>query len=386
MKDIVIIGGGLIGLACARELAMTGRSVVVFDPAPERAASNVAAGMLSPWAEPVDDPEVLQMRERALSLYPDWVGSLEGETGFRPDFARSGTVYLGEMPEPHREVPGAHALSPAELREATPGLVAERAAEGGVAIDGEGYVDPRTLMEALRASCLRLGVRFRREAVLDLLVDWDDRAVAHERRNRASGSGAVRGSIRGIVRGIVIPSGEIKTATVVNAAGAWAGRWILNDASATDRVAAPLSSDAGVIRPMRGELVVLAPYVGTSSSVRMSNVPFASRPVIQSRSGYLVPRRDGSFVAGGTTADTGFNADASAAGVQSILAWAGATFPLLREWRVQEIRAGLRPYRAQGPLIGRDSRRAGLIHATGLNRHGILLAPHVAGRVLQEID
>lgn len=343
MIDVAIIGSGIIGLACARAIAKSGRRVVVFDPAPERAAARVAAGMLSPWSDHPDDVSSLEMRERALSLYPAWIASIEEETGTPLDFAVCGTILLddadGSVRAGLRKIgdrAGVRPISQAEILAASPDIGVDASANGGFHVPAEGYVDPRMLLEALRAR-QAYGIEFRDEAV---------RAIEPE---------------TGPARCVVTSTGKTEARHVVNATGAWAAALATGDR----------------VRPIRGEIVVLKPPRGK---------PRAGRVVIRAGSTYIVPRQDATVVVGGTTADVGFDARATAGGIDRILLGAFAVVPALREWGVQEVRAGLRPFLDGGPCIGRDPERAGLVHAIGMNRHGILLAPFAAERVLEEIE
>ncbi len=348
MIDVAIIGSGIVGLACARALAGRGLSVALFDAAPERAATRVAAGMLGPWAELPDEASSLEMRERALSLYPAWIESIAEEAGSRPDFETCGTVVIddGTGSAGTRSIleraPRARRVTESEIRDIAPEVNGEAAARGGVQIPTEGYVDPRTVIDALWRA-LEDRVAFRVEEV---------RAVHFD---------------EGRTRGVVTATGVTEARHVVNATGAWAASL----------------APAYKIRPIRGELVVLAPPGGRQG---MESPRRRTGCVLRSRSSYIVPRRDGTVTVGGTSNDVGFDARVTAGGVEGILRRAFEIVPSLQEWEVIEVRAGLRPFLDGGPYVGKDPERAGLVHAIGMHRHGILLAPFVAERVLQEIE
>ena len=93
--DVLILGGGIIGLACARELARAGLRVELVERLPAGAEASVAAaGMLSPLAEvPVPGPFFDACRE-SRDLWMPWVAELEEETGLSIEHDTSGTLLL----------------------------------------------------------------------------------------------------------------------------------------------------------------------------------------------------------------------------------------------------------------------------------------------------
>jgi glycine oxidase len=342
--DTVVIGGGIAGLACARELADTGRNVVVFEAASGRGASWAAAGMLSPWAEEPDESEVargrtaLEMREQALAIYPSWVEGLEFDTGMPIDMDRRGSLVVSFPGEERAAVrlgsmaaraPGFRALEAEEVCLECPLL--DSKIRDGVLLPEEGYADPQSIMVALREACRIRGVIIEEDTVLHLIEK------------------------EGTVRGVRTALREARAATVVNAAGAWATPFLGGD----------------TIRPIRGQLV----------SLRLPPDALRLTQVIQSSVGYLVPRADGSIVVGATSEDVGFETGVTKAGIGSLLDMIAKIAPALGGWTLERTWSGFRPYRNGGPLIASDETRRGLYHVAGLYRHGILLAPYAAWRI-----
>ncbi|MCJ8279071.1 MAG: FAD-dependent oxidoreductase, partial [Rivularia sp. ALOHA_DT_140] len=80
-SEILIIGGGVIGLATAIELQLRGAKVTAISRNKKAAAATAAAGMLAPSAERIADDKMLQLCNRSLYLYPDWTKKLEEITG-----------------------------------------------------------------------------------------------------------------------------------------------------------------------------------------------------------------------------------------------------------------------------------------------------------------
>lgn len=346
--DVAVIGGGIAGLACAHELAGAGRKVALFEGAVGRAAAWAAAGMLSPWAEGDESagadrgssagPTALEMREASLHLYPGWVAAVQTETGREIEMRRCGSLVVslqGEIPALERlasvarRAPGFRELTAEQARVEAPLLGAS--IQDAVLLPEEGYADPRSILPALQEACRLRGVALLEEAVMGLIED------------------------SGGVRGVVTATGDVPSATVLNAGGSWASPFL----------------DREEIRPVRGQVLVLTPPRG------------APRPrrVIQSGKVYLVPRKDGSIIAGATSEEAGLDPSVTEAATRILLERAASVAPSLAGWALREARAGLRPHRVGGPLIGPDRRRPGLYHVAGLYRHGILLAPYAAARI-----
>jgi glycine oxidase len=335
--DAIVIGAGIVGLSCAREMAAAGLRVTVFEMAGRRGASWAAAGMLAPWSDWPADPDGLAAREEALSLYPAWVERLRQECGAPIEVDLCGALVIGpriatllaDFDALARRT-GARRLTPHEIREMHPLLHTE--IEEAILLPREGYAQPHDLMRALHASCGALGVTVREEPVLRLI----DRS--------------------GRIGGVVTPTGEIESGAVLDAAGAWA---------------MPFARDGAEVRPVRGQLLTLRPSQGAPRL----------RTVVQAEGIYLVPRGNGSVIVGATSEEVGFEPGVTARGIRSLLDGAARIAPPLDGWVLEETWSGFRPFREGGPWIGADPDHPGLLHAIGLYRHGILLAPFAARRI-----
>ncbi len=203
---------------------------------------------------------------------------------------------------------------------------------GAVYVANEAHVDNRRLGRALVAACTDAGVRFERTA--GVVLEADARRV----------------------RGIRTEHGFLAAATVVNAAGAWAGG--LPGVPATARIS---------VRPVAGEMLALA-------------VPKSfTRGLVWSQHVYLVPRDDGRLLIGATSIDAETRrARVTAQGVASLLAVALRIAPVLGTFALVETWAGLRPASHDGrPYLGR-THIEGYVVAAGHYRNGILLTPVTA--------
>jgi len=348
--DVAIIGGGLIGLSIAFELAERGATVRVFDRGePGRGASWAGAGMLAPYAERIEDEALLSLCRASLERYPEFAARISDAGGVKVDVALDGIIEaafdetqfaaLAEVAAEGR----ARGIA-CELLDRREAILAEpalgRTVTGAILIPGQGYVDNRRLGRALLAAVRARGVTIH-APVADLRVECDERRVLGVRSER----------------------GFAPAAVIVNAAGAWAG------------TIAGIPPHARVaVHPVKGQMLALAAPAGFLH--RVTWLPGA----------YLVPRTDGRLLIGATVEDAGFDERVTAAGVGSLLQAALAGAPSLGAFALTETWAGLRPGSADGrPFIG-PAALDGLVHATGHYRNGILLAPETARLVSNLVE
>ena len=343
--DVVIVGAGASGLALAFELVRRGVETVLVDrggPA-DRATSalGAAAGLLNPQAHPGVDPE--PVRDLALlsrDLYPEWVETIEEQSGFSCEYDTRGglTVAASEAEEVQLDRAldwqRARAL-PFEVLSAEEARAREPSLGGGVraafAFPLEGQIAPQRLGRALAFAAEKAGVT--------LLTHTPVSAVLVE---------------GGRATGVETGSGRIVAGAVVNAAGAWA------------------SHLGGVpeapIVPVRGQLVALDASRDPDRLTR-----FVSAPDV-----YLVPRRDGTIVLGSTSERVGFDARPTAAGVAGLIGKAARFVPTAFDYTFLEAWGGLRPASPDDvPILG-ETAVGGYFLAAGFHKTGVLLAPAAA--------
>lgn len=349
--DVLIIGGGVLGFSTACEILARGLSVTLCDEEPRRSATWASAGMLAPYAEHEEIGFVQDMMRAARAAYPAYVAKLEGYSGMRVELAFPGTIFpaLGEHEETRLQdlalrlgELGARCryLDPEQLESEEPQLGPK--SSGALLLEDEGYVNPRSLHTALRAAFFHLGGQWIQLHVLGLV------------------------SRQGRVVGVETSAGVLMGGCVVNAAGAWADRFLL-----------PEDQERHRLRPIRGQSVRLRPH-GRQDGIRH---------VIQLPSvGYLVPRADGSVTAGATSEDVGPFLGTTAGGIEAVLEGARKLVPASAGWGFVSAWSGLRPMAGSGELIlEADPARKGLFHGLGLYRHGILLAPVAATRICRMV-
>jgi glycine oxidase len=346
VRDVVVIGGGVIGCAVAHRLAWRGAQVTVVDPrVPGHGASRASAGMLAPFTEGRRDPALQRLGVMSLERYDALVGELSGE-GHTISYQRRGSVdvalvegqleafldletALAEEGTPYRH------LDARALRELEPAVTPE--ALGGFFIRAHGAVDVPQLVRALLAAASARGATLHHAAV---------------RRVRPAPQGL----------DVETTAGTLSARHVVLAAGCWSGGVGLDEAV----VPVP-------VQPVRGQLLVL-----------QAEAPSIAHTV-WGPDCYLVPWADGTVMVGATVEHVGFDERSTADGVRGLLSAATSMVPALAHAAFAEVRVGLRPgTRDDRPIVGSSAMLEGLIYATGHYRNGALLAP-LTGDVVADL-
>ncbi|MFJ7067144.1 glycine oxidase ThiO [Streptomyces sp. NPDC101115] len=354
-SDVLVVGGGIIGLVTAWRAAQRGLSTAVADPEPGGGAARVAAGMLAAVTElHYGEETLLGLNLTSARRYPDFVAELaEATGGMDVGYRACGTLAVALDADDRAHLRELHALqtrcglasewlSGRECRRLEPMLAP--GVRGGLRVDGDHQVDPRRLADALVVACERAGVVFHRSLAERLTVE----------RDRAAGAVLTDGT-------------EPAAEQVVLAAGSMSGRL----AGVPERVLPP-------VRPVKGQVLRLR--------VPPAYAPFLSRTVravVRGSHVYLVPRENGELVVGATSEELGWDTTVTAGGVYELLRDAHELVPGITELPLTETRAGLRPGSPDNaPLLG-PSALPGLHLATGHYRNGVLLTP-VTGDVMAE--
>ncbi|HLB21487.1 MAG TPA: glycine oxidase ThiO [Solirubrobacteraceae bacterium] len=365
--DVLVVGGGVIGLSVAWRAAQRGMSVTLLErDTIGGGTSRVAAGMLAPVAEAEFGEagrRLLELGLRSADMWPAFAQDLQAASGQQVGLLRTGMLLLARDADEARELERQIALRDS-LGLATNRLRASQAREREPALaptvrlaleaPDDHSVDPRLVLAALRAACLSAGVRLREHAPVGRV----ESEAAGERV-----AGVTLGEARS-QGGESRAAGEelIAAQRVVIASGAWSAQI---DA-AGERVA---------VRPVRGQLLRLRDPAG----------PGLLSGVVRFAGGYLVPRADGRYVLGATVEERGFDVQPDAGGVYELLRAAQEVVPGVRELKIEELCVGLRPGTPDNaPAIGAGALR-GLMWATGHHRNGILLAPLTAQLVCRAL-
>jgi len=349
--DIVIAGGGVIGLSIARELALRGaRGVTVVERGRfGKEASWAAGGILAPQVEADRPDDFFKLACASRDLYPAFSHALANETGVDVQLDQSGTLYLGFTEDDEHEMRRRFDWQTrAGLRVEWLSDEGARRLEANVSPNvrcalrfaDDWQVENRKLTEALLASNQRLGVQ--------LIGNSEVRSVRIE---------------DGRVTGIETATTFIDAKTVVIAAGAW-----------TSEIGTTANSSAVQVEPVRGQMLCF------------QTEPAFARHVIYSSRGYLVPRHNGRLLAGSTTEHVGFDKAVTDEGTVSIKSMAFEIAPGLKSVAIVDSWAGFRPHAPDDlPVLGPAADIDGLFYATGHYRNGILLAPITAETIADAV-
>ncbi|MCC9308772.1 glycine oxidase ThiO [Kitasatospora sp. RB6PN24] len=347
--DVLVIGGGVIGLAVAWRARRRGLSVTVVDPAPGGGAARVAAGMLAPVTElQYGEEPLLHLGIASNARYADFCAELTAATGLDTGYRATGTLAVALDADDKAELSELHAfhqrlgldsrwLTGREARKLEPMLAP--GVRGGLHVADDHQVDGRRLSTALLRAGELAGVTVHRAGAVELLVD-DDRA-----------------------RGARLSTGERVTGEqVVLAAG-----------SRSHLLPGLTDGVLPAVRPVKGQILRLR--------IPPAYQPFLSRnvrAVVRGGHLYLVPRADGELVIGATVEEQGYDTTVTAGGVYELLRDAHELVPGITELPLVESSAGLRPGSPDNaPLLG-PTALPGLVAATGHYRNGVLLAPVTA--------
>ena len=343
--DVAIAGGGVIGGSIAFELARAGLRVSVFDrQKPGQEASWASAGIISPAPENPGMIATVELAKRSAALYPEFVALVEEISGQSTGFRRKGTlealfshdtkVELSTIIALHHGLGlKAEPLRAEDAREVEPALSDE--VEAAVLRPDEASIDNRALTSAVLEAAQRSGA--------EIFPGSSVKAIWREGAR---------------CRGLALQNEKVEAKWTIIAAGCFSG--MIEGISAY----AP-------VRPAKGQMAALR-----ADELKMERVLWSEKV-------YLVPRNDGRILAGATVEYVGFDKRVTAGGIEKILAAAIELAPGLKDARIEETWAGLRPDSADHlPILG-PTDLEGLLMATGHFRSGILLTP-ITARLIRE--
>jgi glycine oxidase len=351
MQDVLIVGGGAIGLSLARDLRKRGvKDITIVDRGQIGGeASWAAAGMLAPNIETDTSDDFHRFGIESLGLYSNFAAELLEETGIDIELDRSGTLCLAfdeaeaakldniYERQTAREVK-VESLSGNAVREIEPSV--SPLALAALFYPTDWQVENRKLLTALRKFAEMNNIRIiENTEITELLSD----------------------STR--ITGTKTSDGDLLADVTVIATGAWT--------SLITIAGAPVLS---AVKPIRGQMIGLA-----TGSRKIGRVIYGPR-------GYVVPRADGRVLIGATVEDVGFEKTTTAAGVDLLKDAGTEIVPFLKDLAVAEQWAGLRPFSPDGlPVIGELPGYKNAFVATSHYRNGILLAPKTAEIISEKI-
>jgi glycine oxidase ThiO len=324
-SEIVVIGGGIVGLAIALELRLRGLGVTVLSRDFKAAAAHAAAGMLAPQAEEIPPGAMLDLCLASRALYPKWVQKIEEISQITVNYWPCGILSPKYTAHPDRP----DWLDRSAIDRLQSGLGEDVC--GGYYYADDAQVDNRALIQALWQACQVVGVNY----------------------------------IDGVkVTEIVVNNGKVDYLKT-DRENVYADRYCLA-AGAWSQELLPIP-----VVPIKGQMLSVSVPVD-----RLDNLPL--QQVLFGENSYIVPRRNGRIIIGATSENTGFKSDNTAAGVMQLLTNALRLFPQIANYSILETWWGFRPMNTDElPILG-DSIYPNLTLATGHYRNGILLTPITA--------
>ncbi|MBL4883068.1 MAG: glycine oxidase ThiO [Planctomycetaceae bacterium] len=344
LDDVLVVGGGVVGLTTALELAEKNVRVRVIDRGfVGQEASWAGAGMIPPGEIHLENNAYQEMARQSYKLWPSLSENLFDLSGIHNEYMQCGAVILSEDSSECDSEQQCWSKQGVETKRiASSDLAGYQISESmsernAYLLAGQSQVRNPRHLQALKHACVRLGVR-----------------ITEHQRVRALETQGKK------IQAVVTDLGRYSADRVLFAAGAWSqelGRLL--------QVSVPVT-------PIRGQIVLL-------------NTPGQLKQIIEQGKRYLVPRADGRLLIGATEERVGFDRRNTAQAVGGLIQFATQLVPSLENAEVERTWVGFRPGSPDNlPLLGRAVPWENAFVATGLYRAGLSLSP-ITGRLMRQL-
>lgn len=346
MVDIVVIGGGVIGMLTARELCLAGYQVSIIEKGMTGQESSWAGGgivsPLFPWRY---SDAVNELARWGQAYYPELIAEIEEETGLEVELVKSGMLFLDDRESEKAKIwakkwqANLQVLDKEEVFEIDSNLSSSTLVQDqAIWMPEIRQVRNPRFVAALKQFLVKQGVNIvENEEVKDFMVDGNK------------------------VSGVITSSGKLHASKVLLAGGAWS-------ANLLKKIGFSLN-----VEPVKGQMLLFKAEPGVVNSI------------ILSRDRYVIPRQDGRVLIGSTLEYTDFDKSTSLEARDALFKEAIDIIPALEQFEIEHHWAGLRPGSVDGvPYICAHPELEGLYINTGHFRNGIVLGP-ASARLMADI-
>lgn len=342
-SEVIIIGGGIIGMLTARELHNAGVEVLVIERGPLGGESSWAGGgiisPLYPWRY---SSAVNQLAEISKTIYPGLALQLQQESGVDCELLTSGLLFT-DLQEQQQAKDWAKAWSvdvqtitdTKQIHEIEPQL--STTIDSGLWLPDIMQIRNPKLVKAMKGSFDALGFNYLEHTpVSELIID------------------------SGVIKGVQTANDTFTAEKVIIASGAWSSGFIRNEQNVA-------------VEPVKGQMIM---FKGEAGLVRR---------MVLSSGHYIIPRKDGHVLAGSTLEHTGFDKAITDEATVELRRTAVEIIPALDEMEIERQWAGLRPGTEQGiPYICQHPDIEGLYINAGHYRNGVVLGA-ASARLMAEM-
>ena len=336
MTDIIIVGGGIIGMLTARELSLAGMKVTIIEQGQAGHESSWAGGgiisPLYPWR--YTDP-VSALAKWGQEFYPELIGEINSESGLDAEIIQNGLLMLDDEPEAalawsKKWQSNLQLIDNKEVYEVEPelsrSLVTDKKA---IWMPDVRQVRNPRLVKATKKYLLKQGVNFIEQTEVTGFIKSEHKVI-----------------------GVTTPDGDMFGDKVLVAGGAWSANLLKN-----------IEIDISV-EPVKGQMILFRTEADKIKRITLS----------QDR--YVIPRKDGRVLVGSTLEHTGFDKMTTADAREELMQEALRIIPSLKDAEIEHHWAGLRPGSTNGiPYICAVQDLEGLFLNAGHYRNGVVLGP-----------